>query len=177
MRHAGHLHTGTGGKAMNELRPVVLVTRASTDIGVRVAHALRRHGGFELRLLVAVSEATRARAIAEPAGEVVHGDPDDFETLRHAMAGCWGVVGVSHDRADAVMTLIDAAADAGARRVMLVRSDDADSRPRLDPAIVAYARSAGVDVVELQAGLDGAGPHGMLSGPLLETIASRAEQQ
>src|SRR5690606_11664231 len=146
-------------------------------IGVRVAHALRRHGGFELRLLGAVSEATRGRAIAEPAGEAVHGDPDDYQTLRDATAWCRGAVGVSNDRADAVMTLIDAAGDAGARRVMLVRSDDADSRPRLDPAIVAYARSAGVDVVELQAGLDGAGPHGMLSGPLLETIASRVEQQ
>ncbi len=139
----------------SELRPVVLVTRATGAVGTRILATLRRHGGFALRAMTHAPGCAAARALAGAGVEIVTGDCDDFESLRHAMAGCYGVVAVASCTLQCTLDLLDAAADAGIGRVALVLDGpDRDSALASAATAAAYARAADVPLLILAAGRD-----------------------
>lgn len=141
---------------MNELRPVVLVTRACSDAGVRIVEALRRHGGFAVRVMVPHDHGTPARFAATPDVEIVRGDSNDFESLRQAMAGCWGVVGCAPAALPPVLALLDAVADAGVGRVALfLDGADGHSGSGLAGEAAEYALSLGVRIDVVTYGVEG----------------------
>lgn len=76
-------------------RPVVLVTGATGAQGGSVARHLLRRGRFAVRALTRKPDSPAARALREQGAEVVRGDLEDVESLRAAMAGCYGVFGVT----------------------------------------------------------------------------------
>ncbi len=141
----------------SELRPVVLVTRATGHAGTRILATLRRHGGFALRAMTHVPGSAAARVLAGDGVEIVRGDCDDFESLRHAMAGCYGVVAIASAPLQGTLDLVDAAADAGVGRVALVLDGtDRDTALASAATAEAYARAAAVPLVIIVAGRENA---------------------
>ena len=69
---------------------IILITGVTGNQGGAVAHALQG-SGFGLRGLTRKPESERAAALARHGVDVVKGDLDDEGTLRHALAGAWGV--------------------------------------------------------------------------------------
>src|SRR5246127_4860595 len=73
----------------------ILITGATGHQGGAVAQALQSTG-FHLRGLTRRPDSERATVLASHGVDVVKGDLDDAETLRHALAGVWGVFGVQN---------------------------------------------------------------------------------
>ena len=74
---------------------IILITGVTGNQGGAVAHALQG-SGFGLRGLTRKPESERAAALARHGVDVVKGDLDDEGTLRHALAGAWGVFSVQN---------------------------------------------------------------------------------
>lgn len=100
-------------------RPTVLVTGATGAQGGSVARHLLRRGRFAVRALTRSPRSDEARALRELGAEVVRGNLYDLGSVREAMAGCYGVFGVTSfwehfDREyEQGINLVDAVADAG----------------------------------------------------------------
>jgi len=73
----------------------ILITGVTGNQGGAVAQALQGTG-LHLRGLTRRPEGERAAALARQGVDVVKGDLDDEATLRHALAGAWGVFGVQN---------------------------------------------------------------------------------
>lgn len=136
-----------------QIRPVVLVTRATGRSGAHVLRRIAARGRFEVRAMSRTADAQSVRALAEQGVQVVVGDLDDVDVLRDAMAGCYGVVG--YVRGDVrgrswqrILNLIDASADAGIGYVVVgVRGSVLGSGSGAGGEVSrmeAYARSVGV---------------------------------
>src|SRR5881628_2587107 len=82
------------GEAMTNDR-TILITGVTGNQGGAVAQALQGTG-FHLRGLTRTPDSQRAAALARRGIDVVKGDLDDEATLRHALAGAWGVFGVQN---------------------------------------------------------------------------------
>ena len=73
----------------------ILITGVTGQQGGAVAQALQG-SGFHLRGLTRKPDSERAAALARQGVDIVKGDLDDDSTLRHALAGAWGVFGVQN---------------------------------------------------------------------------------
>ena len=73
----------------------ILITGVTGHQGGAVARALQT-SGFRLRGLTRKPESEQAVALARSGVDVVKGDFDAEATLRHALAGAWGVFGVQN---------------------------------------------------------------------------------
>src|ERR1700741_3915452 len=73
----------------------ILITGVTGNQGGAVAQALQGTG-FHLRGLTRQPDSERAVALARHGVDVVKGDLDDEATLRPALAGAWGVLGVQN---------------------------------------------------------------------------------
>ena len=73
----------------------ILITGVTGNQGGAVAQALQG-AGFSLRGLTRKPDSARAAALARQGVDIVQGDLDDEATLRHALAGAWGVFGVQN---------------------------------------------------------------------------------
>jgi uncharacterized protein YbjT (DUF2867 family) len=100
-------------------RPVVLVTGATGAQGGSVARHLLARGRFAVRALTRDPRSNAAQALREIGAEPVRGDLADLKSLRNAVAGCYGVFGVTNfwEHVDGEyahgINLADAVADAG----------------------------------------------------------------
>jgi uncharacterized protein YbjT (DUF2867 family) len=83
-----------GASAMTSDR-TILITGVTGNQGGAVARALEGTG-FHLRGLTRKPDSERAVELARQGIEIVQGDLDDEATLRHALAGAWGVFGVQN---------------------------------------------------------------------------------
>lgn len=72
---------------------LILVTGATGKQGGAVVRHLREKG-FPVRALTRDPAKPSARALLETGAEVASGNLDDFDSLRHAMEGVWGVFSV-----------------------------------------------------------------------------------
>lgn len=75
---------------------IVLVTGATGAQGGSVATHLLARGEFRVRCLTRHPESPRAAELRAEGAEVVQGDLADRASLRRALAGCWGVFGVTN---------------------------------------------------------------------------------
>ena len=75
---------------------IILVTGATGAQGGSVAQALLRNPGFTVRILTRNAQSAKARALVQAGAEVVQGDLNDPESLRKALADCYGVFGVTN---------------------------------------------------------------------------------
>src|SRR5947199_760817 len=73
----------------------ILITGVTGNQGGAVAQALKG-SKFHLRGLTRKPESERAAALTRQGVEIVKGDLDVEATLRHALAGAWGVFGVQN---------------------------------------------------------------------------------
>src|SRR5882672_2102683 len=73
----------------------ILITGVTGHQGGAVAQALQS-SGFRLRGLTRKPESEQAATLARRGIDVVKGDLDDEATLRHALAGAWGVFSVQN---------------------------------------------------------------------------------
>ena len=73
----------------------ILITGVTGHQGGAVARALQGKG-FRLRGLTRKPDSERATALARSGVDLVKGDLDDEGSLRHALAGAWGVFGVQN---------------------------------------------------------------------------------
>ena len=73
----------------------ILITGVTGNQGGAVARALQS-SGFRLRGLTRKPESERAAELARRGVDIVKGDLDDEATLRHVLAGAWGVFGVQN---------------------------------------------------------------------------------
>src|SRR5476649_1656455 len=73
----------------------ILITGVTGNQGGAVARALQGNG-FKLRGLTRTPDSERAAALARQGVDLVQGDLDDEATLRHALAGAWGVFSVQN---------------------------------------------------------------------------------
>jgi uncharacterized protein YbjT (DUF2867 family) len=100
-------------------RPVILVTGATGAQGGGVARHLLERGRYAVRALTRNPASDAARALADAGADVVAGDLADPASLRHALAGCYGVFGVTSfwEHSDGEyqhgINLVDAVADSG----------------------------------------------------------------
>jgi uncharacterized protein YbjT (DUF2867 family) len=94
----------------------ILITGVTGHQGGAVAHALKGKG-FHLRGLTRKPDSEPAAALARQGFDIVKGDLDDEATLRHAVAGAWGVFSVQNT-ADAGVEREEAQ---GKRLAMLAR--------------------------------------------------------
>jgi uncharacterized protein YbjT (DUF2867 family) len=76
-------------------RPRILVTGATGAQGGGVARELLARGRFAVRAITRNPDSDRARQLAAAGVEVLHGDLADPSTLGPALAGCYGVFGVT----------------------------------------------------------------------------------
>jgi uncharacterized protein YbjT (DUF2867 family) len=76
-------------------RRTILITGVTGKQGGAVAQALQGTG-FNLRGLTRKPDSEQATALARHGVDIVKGDLDDEATLRHALAGVWGVFGVQN---------------------------------------------------------------------------------
>src|SRR5690348_14939899 len=74
----------------------ILVIGATGAQGGSVASHLLSGGKFHVRCLTRNPASDRAVALRSAGAEIVRGDLDDPITLRAAMAGCYGVFGVTN---------------------------------------------------------------------------------
>lgn len=77
-------------------KKLVLVVGATGGQGGSVARHLLADGRFAVRALTRNPESETARALADAGAEVVRGDLDDAQSIRHALRGCWGAFGVTN---------------------------------------------------------------------------------
>jgi uncharacterized protein YbjT (DUF2867 family) len=97
----------------------ILVTGATGAQGGGVVRHLLQSGKFKVRCLTRNPESEKARALVQAGAETVRGDLGNPETLRAALAGCYGVFGVTnfweHIEKESFhgRNLIDAVRDAG----------------------------------------------------------------
>src|SRR5918998_6066194 len=138
----------------------VLVAGSSGFVGKRLCPALEEAG-------YAVRAMTRHPKTYRGAGEAVHGDVHDPESLRAALAGCDAAYYLVHslDNADfeqrdatAARTFAHAAAEAGLRRIVYLGGlgDDADDLSvhlRSRREVEQLLGSGGVPVTTLRAGI------------------------
>ena len=73
----------------------ILITGVTGQQGGAVAQALKGTG-FHLRGLTRKPDSERAAELARQGIDVVKGDLDDEPSIRHALAGAWGVFGVQN---------------------------------------------------------------------------------
>jgi uncharacterized protein YbjT (DUF2867 family) len=112
-RHTTHATDDAPG------RPTVLVTGATGAQGGSVARHLLRRGRFAVRALTRDPGAAAAGKLRQLGAEVVRGDLSDVASLRDAMAGCYGVFGVTNfwEHFDGEyqhgLNLVDAVSDSG----------------------------------------------------------------
>ena len=85
-------HSAHGG----ETRPIILVTGATGAQGGSVARFLLERGRFAVRALTRNPDSPAAQALAAAGAEVVRGDLDDVESVKAAVAGCYGVFGLTN---------------------------------------------------------------------------------
>ncbi len=105
----------------------ILVVGATGRQGGSVALHLLRDSSFRVRVLTRRPQGDSAQALSAAGAEVVKGDLDDAVSLRHALADCQGVFGVTNyfEYLDAGRetqqgkTLLDAAADLGVSHVVM----------------------------------------------------------
>lgn len=83
------LPSWTGG------RPAILVIGATGAQGGSVARHLLARGRFAVRALTRRPESPAARELARRGVDVAEGSLDDRASLRRALAGCYGVFGVT----------------------------------------------------------------------------------
>jgi uncharacterized protein YbjT (DUF2867 family) len=76
---------------MTSWKPIVLVTGSTGRQGGAVARELLAAGEFHIRAMTRHPDGDAARLLAAEHAEVVHGDLDDPESLRHALNDVWGV--------------------------------------------------------------------------------------
>ena len=74
----------------------ILVLGATGAQGGSVARHLLADGMFRMRALTRNPDSDKAKALAEAGAEVVAGDLDDRASLDAAIAGCYGVFGVTN---------------------------------------------------------------------------------
>jgi uncharacterized protein YbjT (DUF2867 family) len=79
-----------------ETRPIILVTGATGAQGGSVARFLLERGRFAVRALTRNPDSAAAQALTAAGAEVVRGDLDDPASLKAAMAGCYGVFGLTN---------------------------------------------------------------------------------
>ncbi|MFN8290371.1 MAG: NmrA/HSCARG family protein [Chitinophagaceae bacterium] len=77
-------------------KPQVLVTGATGAQGGSVARTLMREGKFRVRILTRNPQSYRALVLQRAGAEIVVGDMQDKESLKKAMAGVYGVFGVTN---------------------------------------------------------------------------------
>src|SRR6476619_1234117 len=127
-----------GVSAMTKDR-TILITGVTGNQGGAVAQALRGTG-FHLRGLTRMPDGERAAALARHGVDVVKGDLDDDATLRHALAGAWGVFAVQNSLEAGVegeeaqgKRLATLAREAGVEHYVHIRGigEQADGRPAL----------------------------------------------
>lgn len=100
-------------------RPVILVTGATGQQGGSVARHLLRRGRYAVRALTRNPDSEASAALRSRGAEVVGGDLADFDSVRRAMVGCYGVYGMTSfwehfdDEYRHGINLVDAVADAG----------------------------------------------------------------
>ena len=106
-------------------RPLVLVTGATGAQGGSVARHLLRRGWFAVRALTRNPDSNAARELRSLGAEPVRGDLCDVESLRAAMAGCYGVFGVTNfwehfeGEYQQGINLVDAVSDSGVGHFVL----------------------------------------------------------
>lgn len=106
-------------------KPVILVTGATGPQGGSVARHLLARGHVSVRALVRNIRTPAARALADAGATLVVGDLGDAEAVHRAMAGVWGLFGVTDwwEHFDAEyrhgVHLVEAARDAGVKHVVL----------------------------------------------------------
>jgi uncharacterized protein YbjT (DUF2867 family) len=105
----------------------ILITGVTGNQGGAVAQALQG-AGFSLRGLTRKPDSERAASLARQGIDIVKGDLDDEATLRHALAGAWGVFGVQN------------AGAAGVERKAGVEREEAQGK-----RLATLAREAGVE--------------------------------
>lgn len=74
----------------------ILVTGATGAQGGGVARHLLAAGRFTVRAATRKPDSPTASALKEAGAEVVEADMDDVESLKRALAGCYGVFGVTN---------------------------------------------------------------------------------
>lgn len=106
-------------------RPLILVTGATGAQGGSVVRHLLRRGRFAVRALTRGPRSDAAELLRQEGAEVVHGDLADVDSLRAAVAGCYGVYGVTNfwehfeGEYQHGINLVDAVADAGVGHFVL----------------------------------------------------------
>jgi uncharacterized protein YbjT (DUF2867 family) len=78
------------------MKKIILVTGATGAQGNSVAKALLAENRFAVRILTRNAMFPKAIALRHAGAEVIEGDMKDFESLKHAMRGCYGVFGVTN---------------------------------------------------------------------------------
>lgn len=74
----------------------ILVTGATGAQGGGVVRHLQKSGKFRVRCLTRTPDSEKARTLEQGGAEVVRGDLSSPESLRAALAGCYGVFGVTN---------------------------------------------------------------------------------
>jgi uncharacterized protein YbjT (DUF2867 family) len=103
----------------------VLVTGATGAQGGSVARHLLAQGRFAVRCLTRNPDSEKAAVLRGSGAEVVQGDLDDADSLRRALADCYGCFGVTNywehfeHEYDQGRNLIDAVADSGVQHFVL----------------------------------------------------------
>ncbi|HET6762938.1 MAG TPA: NmrA/HSCARG family protein [Longimicrobiaceae bacterium] len=106
-------------------RPLILVTGATGAQGGSVARFLLQRGHFAVRALTRNPGSPAAQALAAAGAEVVQGDLGDPASLKAAVAGCYGVFGLTNfwehfgGELEHGNNLIDAVAAAGVQHFVL----------------------------------------------------------
>lgn len=106
-------------------RNLILVTGATGAQGGSVARHLLARDKFAVRCLTRNPGSEKATALRQAGAEVAKGDLDDIASLRAALAGCYGVFGVTNywehfeREYEQGKNLIDAVADSGAQHFVL----------------------------------------------------------
>lgn len=100
-----------------ENKPVVLVVGATGAQGGSVARHLLARGRYAVRALTRDPDSEKAQSLRDLGAAVVRGELSDPGSLREAMAGCYGVYGVTNfwehfdNEYEHGINLIDAVAD------------------------------------------------------------------
>jgi len=103
----------------------ILVVGATGMQGGGVARHLLERGAIRIRCMTRRPDSKPAKLLGQRGADVVQADLDDPASLRRAMHGCHGVFGVTNfweayfREYDQGLDLIDAAAEAGVRHLVL----------------------------------------------------------
>jgi uncharacterized protein YbjT (DUF2867 family) len=80
---------------MTDRNKLVLVSGATGQQGGAIAHELL-DAGWKVRIMTRKPDSEKARALAVRGAEVVTADLDDEASLRAALEGAWGAVGIQN---------------------------------------------------------------------------------